>query len=577
MAEMQLNEIRVDPLTRRQGDPLANRPEQGSKMAMSEIQGTSSQTNERSGSKMAMSEIQGTASQTNERSLWLSGIMRGVEDAKTKQRYSGPMIPKVPDKLKHENEDCYKPSVVSIGPYHYKDRQNKLHEVEKLKVQMARQFVLDSKIKDIEILYSEVAKVAENAKRFYEGCSLRCFDDEQFTRMMFLDGCFILQFIHGVMYNKLDMSDQQIIDVKRDLLLLENQLPFAVLKSLMSLKNDGDDRGMEINIKNFLLHQILQQSDQRRPVWVLNWLVKGYLLLLLIYTSVVYPFHILQGKDSFFFSPLFGILVAGVIFVCKMAASLLRSLLWGKKWQAAEYNWPPHQEPAHILELLHSMFIRSKKEKHKQSPRSWCIYLLPERLRNLFHKSKLGKCGHNLYYSAKDLQKVGIHFKPSRTSSLRDVKFVSKFFYGKLKIPSITIEKATRSMLLNLVAYETAAFLDNLWVTSYICFIDSLINDAEDVKVLRSEGVLINYLGPDQKVADLFNQIGSSLEPNTNTVYNDVKREINVSCDSMWKKWIAEWLQTYFISPWAFIAFVAAAAVLILTATQTYYTVYPKK
>lgn len=560
MPEMQLNEIRVDPLTNRQGDPPANRPEQGSKMAMSEIQGTSSQT--------------------NERSLWLSGIMRGVEDAKTKQRYSGPMIPKVPDKLmKHENEDSYKPSVVSIGPYHYKDRQNKLHEVEKLKVQMARQFVLDSKIKDIEILYSEVAKVAENAKRFYEGCSLHCFDDEQFTRMMFLDGCFILQFIRDVMYNKLDMSDQQIIDVKRDLLLLENQLPFAVLKSLMSLiKNDKDDRGMEININDFLELQILQQSDQRRPVWVLNWLVKGYLLLLLIYTSVVYPFHILQGKlDSFFLSPLFGILVAGVIFVCKMAASLLRSLLCGKKWQAAEYNWPPHQDPAHILELLHSMFTRSKKEKHMQSPRSWCIYLLPERLRNLFHKSKLGKCGHNLYYSAKDLQKVGIHFKPSRTSSLRDVKFVSKFFYGKLKIPSITIETATSSMLLNLVAFETAAFLDDLWVTSYICFIDSLIDDAEDVKVLRSEGILVNYLGPDQKVADLFNQIGSSLEPHTNKVYNNVKREINVSCDSMWKKWIAEWLQTYFISPWAFIAFVAAAAVLILTATQTYYTVYPRK
>ncbi|XP_011027286.1 PREDICTED: putative UPF0481 protein At3g02645 [Populus euphratica] len=558
MAEMQLNEIRVDPLTNRQEDPLSNRPEQGSKMAMSEIQGTSSQT--------------------NGRSLWLSGIMRGVEEAKTKQRYSGPMIPKVPDNLKDdENKECYEPSVVSIGPYHYKDRQNKLHEAEKLKVQMAREFVLYTK-KDIEILYSEVAKVAENAKRFYEGCSLSCFDDEQFTRMMFLDGCFILQFIRGVMYNKLDMSDQQIILVKRDLLLLENQLPFSVLKSLMSLKNDGDDRGMEININDFLLLQILQQSDQRRPVWVLSWLVKGYLLLLLIYTSVIYPFHILQGSgDYFFISPLFGILVAGVIFVCKMVASLMRSLLCGNKWQAAKYHWPPHQEPAHILELLYSMFTRSQKEKHKQCLRSCCIHYLSECLGNLFPKSKPGKYGHNLYYSAKDLRKVGIHFKPSKTSTLTDVKFESSIFYGTLKIPSITIEKATKSMLLNLLAYETAAFLDDLWVTSYIRFIDSLIDDAEDVRVLRSNGILINYLGPDQEVADLFNQIGRSLEPNSNIVYNDVKRKINLSCDSIWKKWIAEWHQTYFSSPWAFIAFIAAAAGLVLTATQTYYTVYPYK
>jgi hypothetical protein len=502
--------------------------------------------------------------------------MRGFEEAKTKQQ-SGPMIPKVPDNLKDdENKKYYKPSVVSIGPYHYKDRQNKLHEAEKLKVQMAREFVLYSK-KDMEILYSEVAKVAENAKRFYEGSSIRCFDDEQFTQMMFLDGCFILQFIRCVSTtdNIKNMSDQQIFHVKQDLLLLENQLPFPVLKSLMSLTPDGKDHGMKI-INDFLSLQILQQSNhQRRPV--LTWLVKGYLLLLLIYTTVAYPFHVLQGsEDSLFFSPLFGILVAGVIFVCQMVASLMRSLLCENKWQAAKYHWPPHQEPVHILELLYSMFIRSPKEKHKLSLRSCCIHYLSECLGNLFPKSKPGKRGHNLYYSAKDLQKVGIYFKPSKTNTLMDVEFVSSIFYATLKLPSITIEKATRSMLLNLVAYETAAFLDDLWVTSYICFIDSLINDAEDVKVLRSNGILINYLGPDQNVADLFNQIGHSREPNTN-VYNDVKGEINLSCDSIWKKWIAECLQTYFSSPWAFIAFVAAATGLVLTATQTYYTLYPYK
>ncbi|KAJ6332133.1 hypothetical protein OIU76_010509 [Salix suchowensis] len=158
-----------------------------------------------------------------------------------------------------------------------------------------------------------------------------------------------------------------------------------------------------------------------------------------------------------------------------------------------------------------------------------------------FPKPKSGSYGHNLYYSAKDLQK---NLQPE-------------------------------SMLLNLVAYETAVSLDEPnWVTSYICFIDSLIDDAEDVKVLRSKGILTNYLGPDQKVAELFNQIGRSLQPNTNA-YNEIQREINIACESIWKKWIAEWQQTYFSSPWAFTAFVAASAGLVLTATQTYYTVYP--
>uniref|UniRef100_A0A6N2N5J7 Uncharacterized protein n=1 Tax=Salix viminalis TaxID=40686 RepID=A0A6N2N5J7_SALVM len=35
--------------------------------------------------------------------------------------------------------------------------------------------------------------------------------------------------------------------------------------------------------------------------------------------------------------------------------------------------------------------------------------------------------GHYLYYSAKELKKVGIHFMPSQTSGLMDVKFKSSF------------------------------------------------------------------------------------------------------------------------------------------------------
>ncbi|KAJ6967946.1 hypothetical protein NC653_036011 [Populus alba x Populus x berolinensis] len=70
--------------------------------------------------------------------------------------------------------------------------------------------------------------------------------------------------------------------------------------------------------------------------------------------------------------------------------------------------------------------------------------------------------------------------------------------------------------------------------------------------------------------------MGRFLEPDI-SVYNDVKREINEQCESIVKKWVAQWQQTYFQSPWAFIAFAAAAVGLALTATQTYYTMHPPK
>ncbi|KAI5560310.1 hypothetical protein BDE02_16G039000 [Populus trichocarpa] len=438
--------------------------------------------------------------------------MTEVKDTKNNQP-PGPKIPKVSNKLRNKNEKCYSPGMVSIGPYHYPDKNlreadhhnnlreadnnlteadhhNNLKEAEILKFSMARQFIVDSG-KSIELVYREVEEGIQTAREFYNKIDIIGYDDEQFTKMIFLDGCFILQFIHCVTHNyeNLEMTDRQVAAVKRDLLLLENQIPFPVLKSLTRLRyeNDGTNHGMK---------------------------------------------H-------------------------------------------------PDEEPAHLLQLLYFLFIGFHYIKGKSSSRrcGHCLSYLATCLKK-FIPTKCkpdvarGRRGHSLYYSAKELKKVGIHFMSSQTSALTDVKFKSSFFYGTLKLPSITIDESTRSMLFNLVAYETSAALNPLWVTSYICFMDSLIDDADDVKELRSKGIIINFHGLDQQVADLFNHMGSFLEPDT--VYNDVKREINEQCESIVKKWVAQWQQTYFQSPWAFFAFAAAAVGLALTATQTYYTMHPR-
>lgn len=61
---------------------------------------------------------------------------------------------------------------------------------------------------------------------------------EQVARMMFLDGCFILYFLQCYAdfdMNKMEMRHDTIALVERDLLLLENQLPFPVLQTLIHL------------------------------------------------------------------------------------------------------------------------------------------------------------------------------------------------------------------------------------------------------------------------------------------------------------------------------------------------------
>ncbi|KAG5252728.1 UPF0481 protein [Salix suchowensis] len=441
--------------------------------------------------------------------VWLSEIMEEYKESNNNRKPNipdvpepnipkvpEPNIPEVPVKLKEKKRRCYRPLAVSIGPYHYSDREGKLQQVEKLKARMMVEFVkdpFDYSGAPREDFYVKVKEELQKARGCYDESITEKFSDEEFIKMMFIDGCFILQFMHCLNYEseKLEMSDQQIFHVKRDLLLLENQLPFAVLDSLRK--------------QSFCMFYCL--------------CCQGLLITL-----------------ATFVDRLFNV-----------------SLDWSPP--------PGKTQPDHLLQLLYfkSMYHYSKRDHKKAQP---------------------GSLGQGLYYSAKKLNKVGIRFRPRWTAgAITDVKFKSSFLSGNVEIPPIIIDESTESLLLNLVAYESAAALDQLWVSSYILFMDSLIDDAQDVEEMRSNGIIINYLGADQKVANLFNDMGRSLKHDTydTAAYYDVKMAINKHCENRVKRWVYEWKTTYFSNPWTIISVLAVYFGLGLTATQTYYSRFPPK
>ncbi|KAJ6300620.1 hypothetical protein OIU76_021423 [Salix suchowensis] len=201
-------------------------------------------------SSPAIAQVRGNSKTTSEEiPVWLSEIMEEYKESKNNRKPNIPEVPEpsipevpepniheVPGKLKEKKEECYRPLAVSIGPYHFSDREGKLQQVEKLKARMMVEFVKDpvdsgAPRKDF---YVNVKEELQKARECYDESITEKFSDEEFIKMMFIDGCFILQFMHCLNYEseKLEMSDRQIFHVKRDLLLLENQLPFAVLDSL---------------------------------------------------------------------------------------------------------------------------------------------------------------------------------------------------------------------------------------------------------------------------------------------------------------------------------------------------------
>ncbi|XP_059428476.1 UPF0481 protein At3g47200-like [Corylus avellana] len=180
------------------------------------------------------------------------------------------------------------------------------------------------------------------------------------------------------------------------------------------------------------------------------------------------------------------------------------------------------------------------------------------------------------YRNVQELKVAGIHLKRSKKNSyLRNICFTRRFgFYpGYLWLPPITVDDSTGPKFMNLIAYEMCLDFENdFGISSYISFLDSLIDEANDVKDLRKARILLNFLGSDQEVADLFNAIGTDLVPNAEA-YKDVKIQVQGYYENSWMTWMAQVLHDHFSSPWTIIAFLGVLLRLGLTATQTWYAV----
>lgn len=158
--------------------------------------------------------------------------------------------------------------------------------------------------------------------------------------------------------------------------------------------------------------------------------------------------------------------------------------------------------PIHFLELVHRQYIDSTTSIGCHITGDWYSRRL-----------------------ARDFTSVGIQFKPSKTSQLTDIDFKSTCTSGTLQLPPIIVDDITKSILLNLAANEACPdSITDVGVTSYICFMDSLIDQDEEVKVLRAKGILVNFLGSDKHVADLFNEIATDLVPSPRA-YVEVKKK----------------------------------------------------
>ncbi|KAF5933888.1 hypothetical protein HYC85_030059 [Camellia sinensis] len=152
----------------------------------------------------------------------------------------GHSIFKVPQSLKKLELDAFVPHIVSIGPYHW--HKDHLMEMETYKW-ILLQHVLNRAGMPLRTLKEKMSKFERATRKHYD----QLFENiNDFVQMMLLDACFILELFcvdaHGWKKYRHTSDPSGRLNMKgfmpfirRDLLMLENQLPLFVLQEMFTL------------------------------------------------------------------------------------------------------------------------------------------------------------------------------------------------------------------------------------------------------------------------------------------------------------------------------------------------------
>ncbi|XXG84451.1 hypothetical protein AAC387_Pa10g1962 [Persea americana] len=104
-------------------------------------------------------------------------------------------------------------------------------------------------------------------------------------------------------------------------------------------------------------------------------------------------------------------------------------------------------------------------------------------------------------------------------------------------------------------------------VTSYVNFMDGLINGPRDVSYIHHMKIIVHRLGSEEAVACLFNQLCREMtfDTNDNGNMSRVSKNIDQFTQKRRHKWWASLKHEYLRHPWAIISIFAAMFLLGLT------------
>ncbi|KAJ6366825.1 hypothetical protein OIU77_003246 [Salix suchowensis] len=466
---------------------------------------------------------------------WVGSIKKKIEQAGQEdgaRSWSKLSIYRVPHYLREVDNKAYVPQVISLGPYHR--GKEHLRKMDKHKWRWLNH-VMQRPNQNIELYLYTAREMEAKARSCYEGPIN--LSSNEFVEMMVLDGCFMLELFRS--YPRNDPVFASMDFIKGDMIMLENQLPLFVLDRFLRLQlNNSYQKGL-------LAQLALEFFDPLTPTPMTE--REG------TYIAASFdPLSVLEDPLS---------VLEDLHCLDVFRKSLLRP---GPKPRSV-------QGGLHCLDVFRKSLLRLWSKPRSVLGGLHCLHVFRKSLLRLWTKPQSVQGDHQSIPCVTELREAGIKFRKQKTDRFWDVKFKK----GILRVPTLLIDDGTKSLFLNLIALEQCHTDCGNEITSFVVFMDNLINSPEDVAYLHYCGIIDHGLGSDADVANLFNQLCQQVVININDSYlSQLFKDVNRYYNNKWHTWRASLKHKYFSNPWAIISLVAAVVLLLLTFTQTFFGVY---
>ncbi|KAD6795016.1 hypothetical protein R6Q59_021075 [Mikania micrantha] len=437
----------------------------------------------------------------------------------------------IPKSITIFKPQAYLPHVIALGPYHHMVPH--LQHMQRYKISCAKSFFNQSvcsqkNIKFREILIDKLKELDPVIRGCYH--SYLDIDDSTLSWIVAIDGLFLVSLLKDCFVEP--ESENLVLDtiLSRDLMLLENQIPFVVLREIcraLKIKScEVDD-----NIESELFFMMARFCQANSPLQLSSISSRSYnetshlhLLDLMYHLIVKNGFSETerspQNEDSLTSrnsSEQIEDFEEEMNSACDNISEITKVAM---KFGIGRKILKPVQVIQDIPwdKIMAILGLEAAKDPNKhEGP--------------VVEEIKIPSV-YSLHYYA------GITFR-STSEGIKGIKFIEE--EATLCLPVLTLDVNSEVILRNLVAYETAMNYANSGpsFSQFIDLLSGIIDSAEDARLLKEKGIIKGGLSNDE-IAELFNGINKTTRNSSNMtvvkINNYYKKKLMVRTFKFMKK-----------------------------------------